>query len=169
MRAPWASPDRLASPERQRGVAVQSAKCKVQSRCRAGAGTLLGASMSGAKLNGSPDARDVYYHCPTNGDGAVPARLDNLAAGRARRQKTSMSPFSLAGKFRHFSQLPRLFLCQMRDSPADPECRAPDFDLRASGGRTARSCQAKRMTALRRFHWHPFHSRQNRNHRRTMP
>ncbi|GAG47226.1 unnamed protein product [marine sediment metagenome] len=27
-----------------------------------------------------------------------------------------------------------LFLCQMRDFPADPECRAPDCDLRASAG-----------------------------------
>jgi hypothetical protein len=30
--------------------------------------------------------------------------------------------------------LPLLFLCQMRDSPADPECLAPDFDLRAESG-----------------------------------
>ncbi len=27
-----------------------------------------------------------------------------------------------------------LFLCQMRDLPADPECYAPDCDLRASTG-----------------------------------
>ena len=44
--------------------------------------------------------------------------------------------------------MPRLFLCQMRDLPADPECHAPDCDLRASGGSYAH--KGMHMTWMRK-------------------
>ena len=47
---------------------------------QAGSRTLFGASMGWAESAGTPDARTIYYHYPTTGDGAVLARLDYIAA-----------------------------------------------------------------------------------------
>jgi len=33
-------------------------------------------------LDGTPDARTIYYNYPTSGDGAVIARLDPIAAAK---------------------------------------------------------------------------------------
>jgi hypothetical protein len=47
-----------------------------------GSRTLFGAGMFGAESDGTPDARYVYYNYPTSGDGAMLARLDNIAAAK---------------------------------------------------------------------------------------